>query len=324
MTAQEYIQTELEELAKQIELVDLGSTPIDEAILARVMSKKFRKLKADQATIDFVKGSIHIATSAGKPLYIGCVHGGTKLWRSDEYPEADWAELFNIIYYTKWMRSIAEVYKRGVVLEYFSMDVVQERLNNLPRAETDQYTDSFKSVIEWVKQYLPNNIAITYRRYGEAYKNLSEYDVDIENTMEKVSKELNGKLPVLSGQQRYATELNVRPTEDQLKDSDWREKVEVMHMSVERTKAMDDYINEKHLVPACPTPWPGVLVTGSTKKSIAKFWVGSGALEKSDNGFNEIILTPKQLASAKFDWEDVNIEGLKGKNFTRIRVLKDA
>lgn len=322
MTAQEYITAELEKLKQPITNVDIGNIPLDEAILARVLSKKFRKLKVDQDTIDFCKESIKIALSANRPLSIGCVHGGTKLWRFEEYPEVDWSELFNMIYYAKWMRYIADVYEPGVVLEYFSMDVVQLRLNNLPRSETDQYTQSFEKVIEWMKQYLPENIRFTHRRYGDAYKDLSEYDDELEVAMKTVSDELDGKLPVLTPEQRYMTELNVRITPEQGKDPLWREKNEHMHLAVERTKAMDDYVNDKRFIPVCPTPWPGVIATGSTKKSFAKFWYAVGALEPSNHSYNQIVLTPKQLKAARFDWESVTLRGLTGKNFSKIRVMK--
>jgi hypothetical protein len=322
MTAQEYITTELEKLKQPITHVDVGDTPLEEAILARVLSKKFRKLKVDQDTIDFCKESIKIALSENSPLSIGCVHGGVKLWRFEEYPEVDWAELFNMIYYAKWMRYIAEVYEPGVVCEYFSMDVVQLRLNNLPRAETDQYTQSFEKIIEWMKQYLPANIRFTHRRYGDAYKGLSEYDSELEVAMKTVSDELGGKLPVLTPEQKYMTELNVRVTPEQEKDPEWREKNELMHQAVERTKAMDDYVNDKRFIPVCPTPWPGVIATGSTKKSFAKFWYAVGALEYSDDSYGQVVLTPKQLKASAFDWEDVKFAGLSGKNFSRIRVVK--
>ena len=321
MTAQEYILTELEKLKEPIKVQDIGDSSLEEAVLARVMSKKFRKLKVDQDTIDFTRGSIKIALEGNKPLSIGCVHGGTKLWRFDEYPEVDWAELFNMIYYAKWMRYIAAVYEPGVVLEYFSMDIVQQRLNNLPRSETNQYTQTFKTIINWFKRYLPDNIRFTYRQYGELYDDISQYDDDLEKTMEKTKEVLKNQLPILTESQVYMTELNVRASEDQLKDPLWKEKVELMHLSVEETEAMRSYINEKHLVPVCPTPWPGVIATGSTKRSFAKFWVAVGALEKTKESLNEIVLTPKQLESTTFAWEDVLLKDLPGKNFSKIRIL---
>lgn len=226
-----------------------------------------------------------------------------------------------MIYYAKWMRYIAEIYEPGVTLEYFSMDVVQLRLNNLPRSETDQYTESFLKIIDWMEQYLPENIKFSYRRYGDLYKDLSDYDPDLDETMKTVSEELGGKLPVLTEQQRYMTELNVRITSEQEKDPLWREKNELMHLAVERTKAMDEYVNDKRFVPVCPTPWPGVIATGSTKKSFAKFWYAVGALERDGDTYHQIVLTPKQLKAAKFGWEPVKFTGLEGKNFNKIRIV---
>ena len=55
---------------------------------------------------------------------------------------------------------------------------------------------------------------------------------------------------------------------------------------------------------------------------MAKFWAGVGALERSEDSYNEIVLTPKQLNAAGFDWEKVELDGLSGKNFSRVRVLR--
>ena len=52
-----------------------------------------------------------------------------------------------------------------------------------------------------------------------------------------------------------------------------------------------------------------------------KFWVGAGVLQLSDDGYRQLILSPKQLEKAKFEWQDVNL-GIGGKNFVRIRVLR--
>jgi hypothetical protein len=64
---------------------------------------------------------------------------------------------------------------------------------------------------------------------------------------------------------------------------------------------MDDYANDKRFISVCPTPWPGVIATGSTKKSFAKFWYAIGALEPSEDSYTHIVLTPKQLKVAHFD-----------------------
>jgi hypothetical protein len=64
-----------------------------------------------------------------------------------------------------------------------------------------------------------------------------------------------------------------------------------------------------------------VIPIGTTKTSIAKFWVGVGALQRRQDTFIEIILTPSQIANTKYVWQSVGIKGLEGKNFAKIRVI---
>jgi hypothetical protein len=42
----------------------------------------------------------------------------------------------------------------------------------------------------------------------------------------------------------------------------------------------------------------------------------------SGDSFSELVLTPKQLEAATFEWETVKLDGLSGKNFSKIRVLR--
>jgi len=322
MTAQEYILSTLKELSKPVVMEDIGNTPIEDAIYAKLMSKKFRKLKADDATVEVVKKAVHWSVENNKPIVANLIFGGNKLWRFDEAPEIDWAELFALTYLMRWLKSVASVYEPGTHFEFVSEDVVLENMNNLPRSETDQYSETFISMLDWMRQFLPKGVSVEYKRYGDFYENVDEYLAELEVAKAKVLKELGGKLPELNEHQKVATELNVRLKPGQADDPFWREKAELIHKSIERTEAMEKYIYDPTMVPTAPTFFPGCIVTGSTKKSYAKFWVGVGALEHSGDNYNELILTPKQLENASFNWEDVDIEGLKGNNFKRVRILK--
>lgn len=321
MTAQEHILSELNELKKPIVFDDLVSAPLEDAIYAKVMSKKFRKLKADDTVIEITKNAIHASVIANKPIVVNLIFGGNKLWHFDEAPEIDWAELFTCMYLLKWMKSIASVYKPGAYFEFYSEDVVLENMNNLPVEETDKYSETFRSMLSWLGDYLPTGVTVGYKRYGEEYRNRDEYLAELEEAKTKVFKELGDKLPVLSEPQKVAVELNVRPFPGQTDDPLWREKVELIHQSIERTKTLERYINDQTMIPSCPLYFPGCIATGSTKRSYAKFWVAVGALEKSGDTYNELVLTPKQLKTTKFEWEVMDITGLSGKNFKRVRVL---
>ena len=322
MNAKEYILSRIKTLAAPIVVEDIGSQKLEDAIYARVMSKKFRKLKPGKECVDLTEKAIELCVKESKPIEIFQLFGGNKLWRFDEAPEIDWAELFSFIYFMQWCRLIASVYKPGVHYIYFSQDISVERLNNLPRSETDRYSESFKAMLKWLEPYLPANIKVSYQRHYDLFKNPDDYSVEIEEAKKVVLADNNGKLPVLDEQMKASTELNVRLEPGQDSDPKWREKVELEHQAIFKTKTLQAPMNNPYKVWTCPTYYPDSVVTGSTKRSYAKFWAAVGALEKDGEDFHEIVLTPKQLAECKFDWEDISIEGLTGKNFKGIRILK--
>jgi hypothetical protein len=323
MTAQEYIISSLKALAEPVRMEDIGNTPLEEAIFAKVMSKKFRKLKAHEETIRVTKRAISWAIKNNKPVTVSFLFGGNKLWRFEEAPGVEWAELFSLIYFLRWMKSIASVYEPGARLDYYSQALNVEIMNNIPLAETEEYTKTFRAMLDWVKPYVPDRVNVTFREYADEFQDHADFVRELEAAKQDTLKANGGKLPELSEKQKLATELNVRLSPGQDQDPLWREKVELIHQSIEATKTFKRcYFDDPGLILACPTIYKGWIAVGSTKKSYAKFWAGLGALEKSGDSFNQIVLTPKQLETAKFDWEPVSIEGLTGKNFSRIRVIR--
>ena len=321
MTAQEYITAELEKLNEPITYADIGNAPFEDAIFAKVMSKKFRKWKADEQTVSVVRDAIKYAVANNQPLHIGQLFGGYKLWRFDEAPDADWAELFGLIYRAKWAKSITSVYRLGVDFEFYLQDVSVEYLNNLTRAETDRYAETFKSAIQLVNSYLPENIRFTYKRHSEVADG-DVYKAELDAAQEADLAAAGGRLPEMSDEQKRTTELNVRLLPDQDKDPQWREKVELQHQSIFSTKSLVPYLTNRTSIACSAAPFPGYLAIGANKRSIGKFWASVGVLEKSGDSYDMLVLSPKQLAAATFDWEDVHIEGLSGKNFSNIRVVK--
>jgi hypothetical protein len=324
MTTQEYIESRIKNLKTVPDALLDSKLSTEEQIRAKLMSKKFRKLKATLACESGVERAIKNAVKNNEPLVISFLFGGNKLWRLDEAPEIDWAELFSLFYYVDWLKTVTAVHMPGVVLDYYSQDISVETMNNVPRSETDKYSEGFRKMIEWVSPYLPAGVTVTYRRHFEEFKNPDDYYQELELGKQEILKENNGQLPKLSDEMGAATELNVKLKPDQDKDPEWREKVELEHQAIFRTKTLSDkYLNDQSIVFACPTNYEGAveIITGSTKRSYAKFWAAAGALEATGDTFHELVLTPKQLQAAKFEWQDISIEGLEGKNFIKIRII---
>ena len=322
MTAKDYILSTLEEMASPILTEDIGDIPLEDAIFKKVMSKKFRKLRVDEKGIEITKRAIDNAIEKKEPITVGLLFGGNKLWRFEEAPEIDWAELFSLTYFVEWIRGIASVYKYGAKLEYYSQDISVESLNNIPRSETDKYSETFRSMLKFIKPYIPEGITITYKRHLEEYKDPDDYLKELEKAKKEVLAENKGKLPKLDEQMKASTELNVKLKPEQADDPQWREKVELQHQAIFKTPVLVKYLSDPMLIPACPTWYPETIATGSTKRSYAKFWAAVGVLRLENDRFVELVLTPNQLKSADFTWENVDIEGLEGKNFKKIRIIK--
>ncbi len=321
MTPKEYILSTLEALRAPVEMEDIGNIPLEDAIYAKVMSKKFRKLKPGEDAVRLTKNAIKLLVAQNKPIRIFEMFGGNKLWRFDEAPEIDWAELFSLTYFLQWARLIASVYKPGVIFEYFSQDISVMTLNNLPRQETDRYSETFVKLLKWIEPYLPANIKVKYTRHYDLFKNPDDYLFELEEAKAKVLKQNNGQLPKMTEAMKASTQLNVKLKPGQDKDPLWREKVELQHQAIFLTKTLRKISDDPEKIWTCPTYYSDSVVTGSTKRSYAKFWASVGVLKPEGDSYAELVLTPKQLEVSSFTWENIDITGLSGKNFKRIRIL---
>lgn len=322
MTPQDYIQNKLDKLAEPVVLQRVDSDQIKPSVRAKLLAKRFRKYKADDELLTIADKAIDLAVENDEPLIIGILFGGNKLWRFDEAPEIDWAELFSLMYYIDWAKTIASVYNPGVIIDYYSQDISVETLNNVPHEQTDRYSETFRQMLEFMKPYIPSGITVQYRRHADDVKDRDTYLAEIEDAKRLILKENGGKLPEMSEVEKLATELNVNLKPGQDDDPQWHQKVELEHQAIFLTPSLIPYLTNPKIVPTCPTPYPGCLATGSTRRSLAKFWAGVGALEPKGDKYVDLVLTPKQLEKAVFEWKDISLPGLVGKNFKRIRIIK--
>ncbi|MDO8451848.1 MAG: hypothetical protein Q7S76_03185, partial [bacterium] len=88
------------------------------------MSKKYRKYAVNPEYIQHIRSAIESSVQRGDPIKLTLVFGGYKLWRLEEAPEVDWAELFSLMYYARWLLPIARVYEPGVWFDFYSDDVI--------------------------------------------------------------------------------------------------------------------------------------------------------------------------------------------------------
>ena len=326
MTAQEYIQTKLKELKQPTGLKKPDNTDeLVEAIFKALMSKKFRKYSANEDLQKSVRKAIQLNVENNEPINVTFLHGAYKLWRLEEAPETDWAELFSLMYYSNWVKPVCEIYEPGVWFDFFVDDYIINRLDNIPMSDIRAYIDSYQSLIDFLKSYQPSNLKMTITTVGGQFSSEEAFDKSLQANLEKLTAETPGGLPELNDAQRAMVELNTKATDEQLKDPKWQEKVFHLHNAYMATKAEPGYHKgrpEKVMAFTQPLPSGTTISVGTTKSSIMKFWVGVGVLQPKADSYRQVILSPSQLEKTKFSFEDVQIDGLSGKNFKKVRVIQ--
>lgn len=322
MTTQKFIENRLGELKPGTETAPDFKSAKDlvEFIFKAVMSKKFRKFSVTPEYLPHIHEAIEKNIKNNQPIKFVFPFGGYKLWRLEEAPEADWSELFTLMYYTKWLKPITAAYRPGVWFDFSSDDVIVERLNNIPKSDTERYAKSFNLVIDFLKKYLPDNLTFTFTPVSSFYTP-EEFAEDLKDKVAVMEKELGG-LPILKDSEKRAVELNVKLKPGQDNDPLWREKVELLHQAYYTVSRRRPYNRANDKISTFCCKLDNYLAVGTTKTSVAKFWAGAGALKKAkDGGFMEYVLSPSQLKSSGFTKESLSINGLLGKNFKTVRVI---
>lgn len=322
MTSQEYIKVKLEELKRPMGLEKPNDKKqLIEAIFRALMSKKFRKYSVNPEYIDHIKSAIKQNVDKDMPIKFTFVFGGYKLWRLEESPEPDWAELFAMTYYTNWVKPICDVYEPGVWFDFFSDDVIVPRLNNISVSDTESYNKIFHQLLDFMKSFLPNNLSLTLNRVEDQYQDDQSFKIDLEQQIKILQKNLRGNLPKLADAQRATIELNVELKPGQDDDPQWRERIQLVHDAYAQVGGRRPYYRTEDKLMVITHPIPNSIAVGTTKDSVMKFWIGAGVLKPKDDQYRQIILSPSQLENSEFDWQDMDL-GIEGKNFKRIRILR--
>ena len=290
-------------------------------IYKSLVSKKFRKYSLTPGYEQHILSAIKTNIAKNEPIKLVLVFGGYKLWRLEESPEVDWAELFSLIYYIKWMKPILAVHTPGVWFDFFSDSGIVEQMDNIPKEDTERYSQSFRKLLEFIKPYIPENLNFTFNTIVDQYKSPIDFQKDLEKSINETKDEL--KNISLTLEQIKTIELNVKLKDGQDEDPMWCEKVNLIHEAYTRISKRRPYYRTPEKIMVCTRPVKNCIAVGTTKRSVVKFWVGIGVLKKIGDEFIEYVFSPSQIEKAKLVKEDISISGLEGKNFKTIRILNE-
>lgn len=314
MDAKEYIENRLKGIKDKKTKQD---GDLVDFIYATIMSKKFRKYSVSPQAHDMVRKAIELNIRSNEPIKIAIPYGSYKLWRLEESPEPDWAELFAMIYYAYWLKPITDVYEQGVWFDFCGDDAILELMNNIPEEDTKKYKITFRNLIKFIQPYLPPNFKYTFSPVGERYSSKEEFLADLNSKVEELKKK---ELAPLTDRQIEMMRFNIKPKVGEEFDAEKNRLLHDAYMGVGKRRPWHKS-PDKILISATPFGDRTSIPLGTTKTSAVKFQTGAGALKKTENGYQEYILSPSQLDSLKFTVEPIFIDDLNGKNFKKIRII---
>lgn len=256
-----------------------------------------------------------------KPITFTFCFGGYKCHTSPAHPQVDWAELFNMNYLISYLYPIIKAYEYGVIIEYESEEV-SIQFNNVPQEKTDEYTVSFKKLVDYYinavnKKYglsLSIKLVIARELYNvevsELYRLIDEKKPTYYDLFEKLSNEekekwiqraetnfmLEGgikKYGVLSATEKYEIYKEARITNEAFLEADY-----ILRESWFENPYRVPLTGTWGIMPSAQ-PIDGWLHIKSTASSKVDCWIGTGFLEKvSKNGstkYNQMILSKSQI-----------------------------
>lgn len=334
MTIQTYLKQELRNCSRtHLKTSDqelLSQLGMQQFIQRKLTSKKFRKYAL---TPECYQRIIHaIATQVGKQLPLNVVYpqGGYKLWRLPSSPHVDWAEFFAISYVLQYLAPVLAAYQPGVELTFYMHAMLPELHDNLTTKEIDEYIRSFEALLVEFRRYLPKNCSIRLLRDLDIYSR-EEYIEAARIGIESVRTEYPNWPNAKKQAYRKMAELNIKwnGREDWTRLTTAQKENKILQAAyyeagaTTRLVRVGQAIKSPDTILLFNTGMRDFIGIGTTKASIAKYWVGVGALKQKDGGWQSLILSPKQYETALANHPKSVSTSLIGHlpNFDRIMVL---
>ncbi|HSW99986.1 MAG TPA: hypothetical protein VLH38_03050 [Patescibacteria group bacterium] len=211
---------------------------------------------------------------------------------------------------------------------FSSDDVIIERMNNVPTADTDAYFASFKKLLARFREYLPGDIQLDIIRIGDLYPDKQVFEAELAEAMPKFQATFDALDDDTRERRMIMSELNIQPdgVEDLRKLSEDERKARIAHGSVYHDAYCSlskrrDYIRGEDKIVLFTTRIPNAIAIGTTKTSVTKFWTGMGILEANAGQYKPWVLSPSHLEDADFTWEPVDIGITDNNNLKKIPLL---
>jgi len=315
---------------EQLDSYSNKSKEITEILFNIVSSSKYRRTAIDDESKTDIKKKIADAINKNIPIEFSIPFGGYKNYRIPSYPEADWAEVFNLRFMIRYLLPIAKFYKPGVILYYsYNSEIIHE-VNNMPLSFQRAYENSFVKLINHFGEQLPNNFQIRTQQINKLYANDNEWKSELQSLFNRnqekwealydVSareKKLNSAKHnlILDGERKLQNLTGDELETEYLKAAMMCDAID----SLSKRREFNKFSHRIQLV-FIRGPKPSIHI-GVCEGSTMHFWVGLGVFEFNKNKVIPNIFSHEQLQELKSNFIYLEVENpftIISQNFKQI------
>jgi hypothetical protein len=291
---------------------------IAEQMWRRASSTKFRRSPLSEPAEKQIREAIRLNVEANRPLVFAYPFGGYKTWRVPSFPRVDWAEFLTLSHVIRFARFVTEGYAPGAKIIFSSDDVVIEQIDNYPRRDLDEYIKSFRKLVAEFSKHLPANVSLELKQIVPDVYSASEYTPALESIVADMKRAGMTKEYRAAAQSGFDFNFLAKG------------KVDYTHASKEELEGLFDdliyysvgylklpkrraFVRAPENIVVFSMPISNAIDIGSTSVSKAKFWAGTGVIERHDGKLYDRILSPKQyeLVKKELKPEAITVSGLE-------------
>ncbi len=270
-------------------------------IFNKLSSSKYRASAISPDYKQKVIDKIDLLVNHDAPIHITLPFGATKNPYLLTAPGIDWGEVFAICLLRNYLSPIAAGYINGVLLEFVSVGVFEERVNRIPQKEIDLYDKQFERLLTFFKEYLPKGMQISYTRVSDdiAKKEINRLlelkIIELRKDWLKQPREVR-EYKILRAKRNSLFDPKSKNLEELLLDSALGHDAFCSECWTTKAAPWD----EKDMITLGYTYTPGWAIhVRSAPGSTINFWSGMGVLEKRGERFLPTVLSLSQLNTAK-------------------------
>ncbi|MBK6484287.1 MAG: hypothetical protein IPG01_14425 [Chitinophagaceae bacterium] len=339
----EDLQNRVKDYVKQLEFAPMldNSEPtnstqnIADSIYSLITNSKFRRTKVDEVSEADIKRKIQNAIESNLPIEYSIPFGGYKNYRMPTFPEAEWAEVFNIRFMIRYLLPIASAYKQGVILTYSYNSQIMHRVSNMPLAKQKAYEDSITNLINYFNEQCPENLILKTQKINDLYASKDDWQNEWNENYERNKREWNSL---------YDLQLREKKVKSARHNLILDGERNLVHLSTEELET--EYLNAAMMCDAIDClskrrefnkfshriqvvyvrgPKPAIHL-GVCEGSTRDFWVGLAVME-----IREDKILPKILSFEQFEYLKSSIQMLEvenkfstiSKNFDKVLILNN-